>query len=281
MELMKDYKHDTALRASFEALAHETFGLNLEPWYRAGFWDNTYVPYSLAENGRVVANVSANTVYLTVDGRPVNAIMLGTVMTHKDHRGKGYAARLMNAVLDEYHASADLIYLFANEQALDFYPKFGFVPREEQQCFVNLKGVTPKPEPYNKLNIRKTDDLTLVRRLISTGFSARKRLNAADNGALILFYCLSGLENGLRYYPGSDTLLFYDNGVLLDFFSGGGLTLAEAAALLADGQSELPLGFTPEEDSSDYLWRRYDDHLFTLGGEKLTGNFMFPTLSRA
>ncbi len=280
MELIKDYKHDPALRASFEALAHETFGLNLEPWYRAGFWDSTYVPYSLAENGRVIANVSANTVYLTVDGRPVNAIMLGTVMTHKDYRGKGYAALLMNRALEEYRASADLIYLFANERALDFYPRFGFIPREEQQCFVNLKEVTAKPESYRILNIRKVDDLALVRRLISSGFSARKRLNVTGNGALILFYCLSGLENGLRYYPGSDTLLFYDNGVLLDYFSGSGLSLAEAAALLAEGQSELPLGFTPE-DSPDYLWRRYNDHLFTLGGEKLTGSFMFPSLSRA
>ena len=281
MELIKDYKHNDALRLSLGALAKETFSLGLEEWYQAGFWNESYIPYSLVEDGKVLANVSANTVSMIFDGKPMTAVLIGTVMTDKAHRGRGYSARLLNAVLEEYREEVDMIYLFANTSVLSFYPKFGFVPREEWQCFIQLADISPKTEPFYTLDIHKPDDLALVQRLITSGKPADKRLRVTSNDSLILYYCINGLNGALRYYPGSDTLVFFEDGLLLDYYSSSGLSLQGAAALLNEGQGELSLGFTPPDEHLPLRWQPYDDHLFVLGGEALTGRFMFHSLSRA
>lgn len=281
MELLTDYKHNTELRQSLGALAKETFSLGLEEWYQAGFWDDNYVPYSLVENGRVVANVSANTVNLIYEGKQMTAVLIGTVMTDKAYRGKGYAARLMNAVLEEYREKVDMLYLFANNSVLNFYPKFGFVPREEWQCSVPLADIPAKPEPFYTLDIHKPDDLALVWRLITSGKPADKLLQVTSNRSLILYYCLNGLTDALRYYPNSDTLVFFEDGLLLDYYSSSGLSLQNAATLLNEGQGELRLGFTPIDEHLPLRWQSYDDPLFLLGGEALTARFMFHSLSRA
>ncbi|SDM62210.1 GNAT family N-acetyltransferase [Acetanaerobacterium elongatum] len=281
MELIKDYRLNDTLRLSLGALAKETFSLGLEEWYQAGFWNESYIPYSLVEDGTVLANVSANTVSMIFDGKPMTAVLIGTVMTDKAHRGKGYSARLMNAVLEEYRKKVDMIYLFANTSVLSFYPRFGFVPREEWQCFIQLTDIAPKPEPFYILDIHRPDDLALVQRLITSGKPADKRLRVTSNSSLILYYCINGLNGALRYYPNSDTLVFIEDGLLLDYYSGSGLSLQGAAALLNEGQGELPLGFTPSDQTLPLRWQPYDDHLFVLGGEALTGRFMFHSLSRA
>ena len=60
MEIIKDYRDHMGLRHSFNELAGRTFGLDFENWYQNGFWGDAYNPYSVVENGRVVANVSVN-----------------------------------------------------------------------------------------------------------------------------------------------------------------------------------------------------------------------------
>ena len=39
-EIVKNYRHDARLRASCNALAEKTFGLNFENWYQNGFWND-------------------------------------------------------------------------------------------------------------------------------------------------------------------------------------------------------------------------------------------------
>ena len=36
------------------------FGISFRDWYAEGNWTDRYIPYALAENGRVVSNVSVN-----------------------------------------------------------------------------------------------------------------------------------------------------------------------------------------------------------------------------
>ena len=57
-KLEKDYKDNDALRHSFNKLATETFGLSFEDWYKNGYWDEKYIPCSIAINDTVISNVS-------------------------------------------------------------------------------------------------------------------------------------------------------------------------------------------------------------------------------
>lgn len=57
---VKDYRSNDELRASFNELVKKTFGLDFEDWYQNGYWTEKYNPYSMVENGKVIANVSVN-----------------------------------------------------------------------------------------------------------------------------------------------------------------------------------------------------------------------------
>ncbi|MFA9379808.1 MAG: GNAT family N-acetyltransferase [Acetanaerobacterium sp.] len=278
-----DYKHDNRLRAGLNALAKETFGLDFEPWYRAGFWDERYVPYSIVEeDGTVAANVSVNRVTVLADGKSRNAVMLGTVMCAVPYRGRGYAARLMHTVLDDCKHSADFVYLFANETVLDFYPKFGFAEQEERQCILTVQGASLCNERVVRLDIARQNDLDILRRFIETGIAAPKRITVPTNRALILYYCQSGYKDSVFYYPDSDLLVFLHEGTLLDYYSLAPIPIRDVAARLVPGGQELALGFTPMETQGlTYRYCRYDDHLFITDTGLFTGDFMFPSLSRA
>ena len=59
-EVKKGYKDNAELRQSFNALAERTFSLNFENWYQNGFWRENYIPYSVIQDNKVIANVSVN-----------------------------------------------------------------------------------------------------------------------------------------------------------------------------------------------------------------------------
>ena len=49
-------------------------------------------------------------------------------MTEQEYRHQGLSRVLPERVLTEWQSKCDLIYLFVNDEVLDFYPKFVFRP---------------------------------------------------------------------------------------------------------------------------------------------------------
>ena len=86
-ELKKEIAEDPLLRAEFDALAKQTFGISFESWYRAGCWKNNYRPYTLFSGGKAVSNVSVSPMRFRLDKTARSAVQLGTVMTAR-HTGK-------------------------------------------------------------------------------------------------------------------------------------------------------------------------------------------------
>lgn len=80
-EVISGYRRDDRLRASFNELAGETFGLDFEDWYRNGYWGEDYNPHSIVIDGEVAANVSVNRTDFIRRGERIRLIQLGTVMT--------------------------------------------------------------------------------------------------------------------------------------------------------------------------------------------------------
>jgi len=119
-QLYTAYPTNNTLRRSFCRLAEQTFGIDFEPWYQAGFWGEQYLPYSLVENGEVIANVSVNIMDMCLHGQQKHFIQLGTVMTEEAHRGQGLSRFLMERILEEWKPQCDGVYLFANDSVLNF-----------------------------------------------------------------------------------------------------------------------------------------------------------------
>lgn len=165
---VSDYKDNNALRASFNRLSGMIFGIDFESWYALGFWSDSYICYSFADSGRIVANVSANRIKASVNNKIYRTVQIGTVMTHPDYRGKGLAKALMDRVLSVYESNADIIYLLPDEDAMAFYNKFGF--SRARDCIFCLDGDTKDrslipPLPARTLNIEDKKDCSIIQRL--------------------------------------------------------------------------------------------------------------------
>ena len=142
MELVKNFRENAALRASFNALAEQTFdGLNFETWYTNGHWTDNYCPYAVVEDGEVIANVSVNRTPILVDGTVVRLFQIGTVMTKPEYRNKGLSRLLMAEIEKDLAAEADGFYLFAHTGVLQFYPKFGYRPAGGAYSGQTLNGL--------------------------------------------------------------------------------------------------------------------------------------------
>lgn len=127
-----NYKDNGSIRAALNRLTRDTFGFDFESWYQNDYWkDDMYMPHSLMDGERMVANVSANRMEFVISGEIKHFIQIGTVMTAKDYRGQGLGRYLIEKVIDTYRDECDGIYLFGNDSVLDYYPKFGFEVSKE------------------------------------------------------------------------------------------------------------------------------------------------------
>lgn len=47
-------------RSAFNKLVDKVFNISFEAWYQAGYWHKKYIPYTLFDGDKAVANVSVN-----------------------------------------------------------------------------------------------------------------------------------------------------------------------------------------------------------------------------
>ena len=206
--LIKGYKDHEYLRKSFNQLATDTFGIEFETWYKNGYWTDKYLPYSFVVHNRVVANVSVNLVNLVVNAEVKQAIQIGTVMTHPDYRNKGLSRRLMEIVLDEYK-HVDMIYLFANQTVLDFYPKFGFSSRDEVQFILDYNHMPPSSSKMRKLDVSNPDDLEYIYNLASNRKVLSEVFGTSNCEELLMFYCIMVFSQDLYYLENENALVIF------------------------------------------------------------------------
>ncbi len=284
-------RDNPAVRDSFNALTRATYGFDFRRWQDLGGWDEGYVPYALLDGEAVVANVSVNRMALVIAGKPVRGIQLGTVMTAEPYRRRGLSRFLMQRVLAEWAGKADLVYLFANDSVLDFYPKFGFVPVEETQYTLDLpaQGAAP-PAACRPLDMDDPADRQfLVQRAQEGNPYSEIRVSC---GSLALFYASGFLKDAFFALPEWDlagVLSRTPEGLLVsDLFGKAGAPLPAVLRALAGGAGgRVVLGFPPAERPDGCLPRPYkedDCTLFIQKGQE--GYFrenavLFPALSHA
>lgn len=251
MELVigEQLRGNARLRESFFSLASEVFGLSFASWYQGGYWTEHYRPYALADGGTVIANVSANLFSVRWQGKPLQCLQIGTVMTHPQYRGQGCAAKLLRYLLADCAPRRGLVYLYANDSVLDFYPKFGFVPAQEYEYSLPVR---PAAGDWRRLDLGAPCDVELLRACYaqSNPFSA---LPMEENFGLLMFHCGSFYQDCLWYsarlrlacVAGQQEDVLYCH----DFYGPAGTaSLAQAVSGLAAAQTRRAvLGFVPKD----------------------------------
>jgi predicted GNAT family N-acyltransferase len=281
-----NYKNNDILRKSFNELTEKTYSFNFVEWFQNGFWDENYIPYSLTDGEKIIANVSVNRMKFTLDGTEKRYIQIGTVMTDKAYGGQGLSRYLMERVIKEYIDKVDGIYLFANDQVLNFYPKFGFTKTKEYQYskIVNIK---------NSKQIEHVDMADMVNRnkFLKTAKSCvNNEKFAMHNFGLIAFMTIGPMINKIYYCPSEETYVIADieegNLLVHQIISLHKVNLDNVIHSFGSSIYKVYLGFTPY-DSMGYEineYREEDCTLFCLGNDFENMDkrkLMFPTLSHA
>ena len=249
-EVIRNYLHNDSLRASFNALAEATFGLNFEGWYQNGFWGDDYNPYSIVLDGKVVANVSVNRTDMVIGGQRKRMYQLGTVMTAPEYRGRGLIRAIM-AEVERDIGDADGIYLFANDSVLDFYPKFGFrrgaefiCAKEVRQTGENRLIQVPMTGPEAWSRLRKAMDANVF----------HGGCGMVDNPGLVFFYVSQFMQESAWYSEELDAWAIADledrELCIHDIFCGHEISLDEIIAAFGGAVRRVTLGFAPADPTS-------------------------------
>ncbi len=210
LRMIKDYKGDATYRASFNALAKETFGIDFEPWYQNGFWNDRYICYAMVDGDRVVSNVSISKLDLCIDGETYEVLQVGTVMTHPDYRKQGLAGRLMEAIYEDYDNVCDFYYLFGNDFAYDFYVKYGFEPVQEHTFSMEYKHISQEVGSIRKLDLDKPEDKDLIKRLAKNKAYISKDFGIKNEQSLLLFYMLYVYTDEVYYIEDKEAIVIYE-----------------------------------------------------------------------
>lgn len=286
---IKDYKENTLLRKSFNALTKKTYGFDFEQWYQDGYWGNWYVPYSLLDGENIVANVSISIIDFLVLGESKSYVQLGTVMTDKEYRNHGLSRYLMEKVIEEWKDKCHMLYLFANDSVLNFYPRFGFTAAKEYQY---SKIVTNDNENIaaEKLDMSLVSNRELVVEKINCSVPIAK-LSMLKNPGLIMFYCTSFMMDNVYYLREKDVIVIAeldgDTLYLQDIFSSSEANIDDIIKSLTNKEvKKVVLGFTPN-DSGSYcvnLLKEEGTTLFVMKDKEdlfKNNKLVFPILSHA
>lgn len=285
-ELVSDYRHDDKLKESFNALAINTFDLDFRDWYKKGYWDEKYIPYSFLHKGKVVSNASVYLMSVIIDGKTYRGVQIGTVMTDQDYRRKGLATKLIQHIMDTYKNHCDVMFLFANETVLDFYPKFGFTRYHESEFCLDLakssislkKGVQIK-----QLTIEQ--DLPLLEQFAQKRQTSSMTVDAQDHESLLMFYFTLVWPDAIFYIEELDTIVLMneEDGTMhiFDMISLQASNMQEViASIVKETTEKVIFYFTPNvsiEGLQAITTPNDEDALFIFTKETWAkGHFMFP-----
>lgn len=284
-----NYRDNKMLRSSFDRLTEKTYGFNFKQWYENGYWEDKYIPYSLLDGDEVVSNVSVNIMDFIILEEQKRYIQIGTVMTAEEYRGQGLSRILMERVIKEWEDKCDLIYLFANDSVLDFYPKFGFEQCDEYQY--SIKRIKEgKSEKIIRMNMDSKIDRKFVYNMVCNAIPLSK-VFMKNNVSLIMFYCTYFMKDSIYYIEDYDTIVicdFHEDILYIqDVFATKEIDLDKIInAMMNEKTKKVVLGFAPNNITSyeKSLVNEEDTTLFIKMGKEnpfKIRDLMFPVLSHA
>lgn len=286
IEVIKNYRDNEGLRYSFNELAKKTFWIDFEDWYQNGYWTDRYNPYSIVLDGKVVANVSVNRTDFALNGVVKHYIQLGTVMTDEAYRNRGMIRRIMEEIDKDYAGKVDGIYLFANNEVLSFYPKFGFRTAKQYEYVKEVSSTTLSS--FVQVPMQDKEAWDMLETKIKTGY-VQSAFEMVDNSQLNMFYVSKYMQENVYYNADLDAYVIAeteDDTIVINMvISDSQPDLNRIAEGFGKEIRHVVLGFTPK-DGTGFEKRELDQDDSTLHVKGEWKDFeeaelMFPLLAHA
>ena len=296
-EFCKKVRENDTLRESFNELTRQTFGFDFVGWYDAGQWGDFYIPHVLLDEEKVVSNVSVNIMQFDMQGVKKNFIQLGTVMTDNNYRGQGLNRQIMEQIMAEYKDRVDGIYLFGNDDVVNYYLKFGFKPAKEYEYYLRC-GNEESKEAYvlEKVDLQDAGQAEKLYEFMRAYKVEDNRQNQNDamymseNVNLFQFWLGAGYGDSVYYIPEVNAYAILeidgDKVLVCQIFGKDEVDVLRLAKAVKEDVTEVVLGYTPVYKEK-FLVREHKEEDCTLFiiGEDLAcmeeEKMMFSLLSHA
>lgn len=286
-KLVKGLKEQEELRQSFNELAEATFEINFVEWYESGYWGDNYIPYSLVDGKKVIANASVTKSKMMINNKSYQTIQIGTVMTAESYRSKGLSKKLITEIIKDYKETVDFIYLFANETVLEFYPKFGFRRVVESSVELNTEHIEKK-EGLELVDFKGHQEK--IEKLANNRNNSHLKFYLEDDYNLTMFYYGNIFKEGISYIKELDTYLCYEmedkKCYLFDILSDKEISMKEVLSYLPlEKKGRVYCHFDVKEENiikTKEIVPVDDDALFVLGVEQdIFKEFKLPLFNHA
>lgn len=239
-------------RVAFLALADllsDTFDIDISLLDRFGGPDLTAMPFGWFDpDGRCVANFSAFSMPVMVDGREIRAVGYQSGAVRPDYRGRGLYRDLMRRAFDWSDVEGFEAGILLTDKP-DLYRPYGFetVP---QHAF---RGPMPAPRGMpgaRRLNLDEAEDLALAMQLLAERDDLSAVFSARGQTKTFLLNACFDPDIRLSYLPAFDTIIAWredeDRLRLLDIVARRMPVLTEIVSALKSGATVVEVLFPPD-----------------------------------
>jgi GNAT superfamily N-acetyltransferase len=282
------YWADPAARRAFQRFLVEIHGLDLSGWESAGYWDESYRPFSYFDaEGRVVSSVCVYSLAMIVRGSPCRGAQISGVGTSAARRRQGLNRRLTEIALEWAATDHEFVFLFANDDAVPFYARCGFLPVEERIPRVDVQPGRPRPG-LRRLDLDEATDVELLHGL------AERRAPVSDtlgviSPRLFMFHALYRFRECLYHIRDLDVVVAVErDGPRLTVYDVVGPRVPRlddlGPYLIAAETTEIEFYFVPDKLAIENpRWRALrGNNLHDRGDIPLrTERFLFPFTAHA
>ncbi len=252
---IKDGYADVSYAESLDKLSDEIFAINFKAFRDKGYMGDNCHFYSLLKDGEVVSHVTVTIQQVLFNDQTYVAAQLGTIMTAPKYRKQGLSSWLIEKAIGDWDEQCDILFLYANDTVLDFYPKFGFKTATEFQTVAQVDKLSNLPQAMcRKLDLKVPEDYELFKN-IATNANPNYQLSFVEYNRLLFFYCdcLEAFSHHIFYFEHLNTLALaeYDDDVLIiaEVVSTEPVIPIEAivGTFLTDAVTRVELRFNPKE----------------------------------
>ncbi|MBD9374110.1 GNAT family N-acetyltransferase [Rhizobium sp. ARZ01] len=247
----EDYFGDPAGWAALKDLLLDVFGLDISPVDGLGGPDPSSLPSAYFDAaGRCVANFTAFSMPLMIDGRMVKAAGLQSGAVRTEHRGRGLFRDLIRRTLERCDEGGfEAIALYTDKPAL--YEPYGFaiVPAYR---FRGAAPQVPTGSPSaRRIDLNDQDDLTLVQRLLNARMPVSQRFAVAQQATMFLMNAFFSEDVTLSHLPDQDAVIVWRGGEdgsleLLDVVAAKIPSLAAILRALGVPPPTVDVAFPPD-----------------------------------
>lgn len=244
------YWDDHRAKEAFKTFLLSMHGVDLTSWETNGFWDERYVPFSLFEGDRIVASVCLYSMDLVIAGKRCRAGQLSGVGTLPEYRRRGLNRCITEEALRWAAPHHDGFFLFADDDAVPFYEKCGFVPHEERAAVLRLASPPARPG-LRQLDIANDRDLDLIYQMACERTPVSNVLGVLCE-KLLMFHCLNTLSDHAYHIPDLDLVIFFKTNqgrlTIFDIVGRQMPSFAEVHPFLSERpHAEVWLHFVPDK----------------------------------